>query len=120
MQSTGRAPRHTGMGRAPSTTDVSTLGIVEIEGRVQSIDEESGAIVVEKGDGTVRLEAASDTAVFVDGGVGDFADLEEGAAIRASFTEEGGKRIAHWIELPRPEDARQDGGFEKAGSEVAR
>lgn len=121
MQATGRAPRHTGMGREPSTTDVSTLGIEEVEGRVQSIDPATGAIVVEQGDRTVRLEAAGETAVFVDGGVGAFEDLKEGLAVRASFSDEGGRRVAHWIELPRPEaEDSRDTGFEKAGSEVAR
>jgi len=120
MQAAGRAPRHTGMGREPSPLDVSALGIQEVEGRVRSVDRKRGVVVVEQDDRTVRLEAAGDTAVFVEGGVGGFADLREGAAIRASFTEEGGKRIAHWLEVPRPEDANERDGFEKAGREVAR
>lgn len=120
MQATGRAPRHTGMGRAPSSLDVSSLGIHEVEGRVRSVDQSLGVVVVEQGDGTVQLQTAGDTAFFVEGGVARFGDLREGVAIRASFTEENGKRVAHWIEIPRPEDAEDGRGFEKAGQEVAR
>ncbi len=121
MQATGRAPRHTGMNRDPSPVDVSELGIEEIEGRVQSIDRSRGVLIVESQEEPVRLEAAQETAVFVDGGVGGLADLEEGASVRASFVEEDGKRVARWIELPRPEDAKKAReGMQKAGQEVAR
>lgn len=105
MQAAGRAPRHTGMNRDPSPVDVSGLGIEEVEGRVQSVDSGRGVVVVEDGQQPVRLEAERGTAVFVDGGIGGMADLREGTPVRASFVEEGGKRIARWIEIPRPEDA---------------
>ncbi|WP_373045023.1 hypothetical protein [Vulgatibacter sp.] len=121
MQATGRAPRHTGMGRDPSPIDVSALGSQEVEGRVRSVDSSKGIVVVEETDGTVPLTAATETSVFVDGGVGGFADLREGQPVRASYVTEDGKRIARWIEIPRPED--EDGerpGVEKAGGEVAR
>lgn len=122
MQATGRAPRHTGMNRDPSPVDVSSLGIEEVEGRVQSVDHERGVVVVEGAEQPVRLEAEKETAVFVDGAVGGMADLEEGTTVRASFVEEDGKRVARWIEIPRPEDAKADEKkrLEKAGTEVDR
>ena len=122
MQATGRAPRHTGMGREPSRLDVSELGIVEVEGRVLSVDLASGVVVVEEEEGhrTVRLEAAAGTPIFVEGGVGGFADLREGAMVRASYEEDGARRIARWIEIPRPENDETDAGIEPAGREVAR
>lgn len=121
MQATGRAPRHTGMGRAPTVLDVSQLGTHEIEGRLLSIDTTRGVVEIQQEDGIVRLQAAADTAVFVEGGVGGIADLREGAPVRASFAEDGSSRIAHWIEIPRAEpDQERDTGIEPAGQEVAR
>jgi len=120
MQATGRAPRHTGMNRDPSPVDVSALGIEEVEGRVESIDRGRGVLVVAGEGAEVRLEAAKETAVFVEGGVGGLADLHEGTTVRASFVEEDGKRVARWIEIPRSEDGKERDGLQKAGQEVAR
>src|SRR5690606_24460913 len=100
--------------------DVSELGITEVEGRVRSVDLARGVVVVEEGGELIRLEAEAGTPVFVEGGVGGFADLREGAPVRASYEQSGARRIARWIEVPRPEDEDGGDGLEPAGREVAR
>ena len=117
LQSGGRAPRHTGMGRAPSAVDVSELGLQEIEGQMESLDRASRIVII---DGT-PLRLTEETPVFVEGGVGSLDDLAEGEAVRASFVVEDGERVLHWIELPRPEEPVEiESPPEPAGQEVAR
>lgn len=119
MQATGRAPRSTGMGRDPSPVDMSEVNLREVEGEVRAV--KSNEVLVVGRDGSeVRLETEKDTTVFVDGGVGGLADLREGVPVRASFEEQDGKRVIHWIEVPRPEKPEENTGMQKAGKEVAR
>lgn len=119
MQSTGRAPRSTGMGRPDNPVDISSLGLREVEGRLDRV--EGDTLIITGKDGEFRLHTGPETAVFLEGGKGKLSDLQEGLPVRASFTEESEGPILQWIEIPRPEDATQTGRrFEKAGTEVAR
>lgn len=119
MQSTGRAPRSTGMGRQANPVDISSFGLKEVEGRLERV--EGDTLIIRGNDGEHRVHTGPGTAIFLEGGKGDLADLQEGLPVRASFSEDAEEPVLHWIEVPRPEDAQQAGKrFEKAGTEVAR
>lgn len=102
-----RAPRSTGMGRL-TVVDIGPLGLQQIEGTVKSVDANEGILVIERPTGDLRLETGKDTSIYVEGGVAALRDIEEGAPVRASFTVEGDDRLAHWIEVPRPEKRPAD------------
>ncbi|HWV39507.1 MAG TPA: hypothetical protein VN033_13640 [Vulgatibacter sp.] len=98
-----RAPRSTGMGRL-TVVDIGPLGLEQVEGTVQSVDANEGILVILRPSGLLRLELGKDTPIYVEGGVAALRDVEEGWPVRASFTVENGERIAHWVEIPRPEE----------------
>lgn len=111
------APRSTGMGQA-SEVESSVLGLQEIEGKVARIDLAEGVILIHPdalpsfGEASapepLELVVGDGTLVYLEGGVGTLAEIEEGSEIRATFTENGKGRIAAWVEVPRAPDPEQD------------
>jgi len=104
-----RAPRSNGMGRL-TVVDIAPLGLEQIEGTVEAVDANEGILVIQRPSGLVQLELGKDTSIYVEGGVAALRDIEEGAPVRASFTLENGDRIAHWVEVPRPEEKPEPEG----------
>lgn len=90
------------MGRVSIVND-ERLGLQHVEGVIKRVDPESGRLVLEEGGRELHLEAGPHTSVFVRGGVSNLQALEEGASVRASFAEDGTRKIVRWIEVPREE-----------------
>ncbi|AKU90355.1 hypothetical protein AKJ08_0742 [Vulgatibacter incomptus] len=97
-----RAVRSNGMGRV-SVADIDGLGLRQIEGKVKYVDPSTGIVVIEQSSGDVRLHTSPDTSFFVAGAKAALKDLREGALVRASFSLDGVRKLASWIEIPRDE-----------------
>lgn len=106
-----RAPRSNGMGQV-SEVESAALGLTEVEGKVTRVDPREGTILIQPeahldeatAEEPLELQVGDGTAVFLQGGIGTLDDIEEGALIRATFSNHDDGLVASWVEIPRPHE----------------
>ncbi len=73
--------------------------LVELSGRLQSINRSVGAVTLGGPQGPVRLAVNEATTVFCHGRLGALTELAVGQPVRAAYEARGKQLVAVWIEL---------------------
>ncbi|MGB7435680.1 MAG: hypothetical protein WBR26_08935 [Candidatus Acidiferrum sp.] len=91
--------RTTGKGADETAVDVGKVsknGFKTAEGSVTKFDKDTKTIVVKSADGTEKTFDLTDDAVK-DAGKGTGKGVEKGTKVTVYYTEEGGKKTAHYL-----------------------
>lgn len=98
-----RAPKSNGMDQS-AAIEGRSLGLDEVRGEVIEVDRESGTLRVLDGEEReVELRIGASTPIFVEGGISSLGQLVEGSPVRATYSQQGGEKVATWVEVPRPD-----------------
>lgn len=94
--------KYTGEGADATSTGIKFVGkgtVKVSEGTVTKVDEGAKTVTVKTASGAEEVYHVSDTAT-VDTGKGIAKGAEKGAKVSVYYTEEGGKKIAHFFKHP--------------------
>lgn len=102
-----RAPKSNGMDQS-AALDARSLGLAEVRGEVVRIAPEAGTLRVRgEDDREIELRVGEGTPVFFQGSVSSLDDITEGSPVRAAYVVEGRRKVATWVEIPRPDPNRR-------------